>query len=96
MIEVRLEEGERLTDVAGIGLAQGVVPVLHVLGLPAVFSHAPMSFGGKGQLVGFSEVTEAVAEFVLLRNSGPQLPTRLFTTISNHKSYNLPPQGTIL
>src|SRR2546428_10019471 len=90
MIKVGLRERQRLTHVAGIGLAQGVVPALHVRGLSALFAHTVMGGGREDRAVGVPEITEAAARLVLLRNGVPQLPTRLFTAVANDKGHDLP------
>src|SRR5712692_5796703 len=56
MIKVGLRERQRLTYVAGIGLAQGVVPALHVRGLSALFAHTVRGGGREDRAVGVPEL----------------------------------------
>src|SRR5439155_4133490 len=90
MIEVRLGEREGFAHVAGISLAQGVVPTFYVSGFPTGFVHAAMGRGRKDVAIGVPEVTETATPLVGSGNPLPQVPTGLLTAISNHKGDNLP------
>lgn len=90
MIEVRLGEGERLADVARIGLAQRVVPAFHVTGLPAGFGYTLMRRERQDVARGVPEIAETATPSIGRRNALPQLPTGLRTAVANREGDNLP------
>jgi len=58
-------------------------------GLSACFPNAFVRLFGKGQLVGFPEITVTLASFVGGRNLLPQFATGCLAAISKHKGHDL-------
>jgi hypothetical protein len=89
MIEIRFREGERLTDVACVRLAQRIVPALHVTSFPAGLGRTAMPRTGEHVAISFPEITHTPTAFIRRRNASPQLATGLFTALPQGKRDNL-------
>ena len=89
MREVRLGEGEGSANGAGLALAQGVIPPLHMSGLPIAFAHPARSLAREDLAITLPQLTKAATAFVGRGNAPPQLPTRPGTGIPQDKSHAL-------
>jgi hypothetical protein len=89
MVDIRLREGERFTHEPCVGLAQRIVPPLHMTGLSAGLVHAPVSRAGKPVAISFPTITHTPTAFIRPGNAAPQLTAGLFTAIPQGKGHNL-------
>src|SRR5262245_7812993 len=95
MIEVRLREGEGFADVAGMALAQGVIPSLHMIGFSARLADTAVGLGWKDFAGALPQITQAATAFVGWGDAPPQAPPRPRPMIPQDKSHDLartPPQ----
>jgi len=60
-----------------------------MIGLPASFANAFMSFFRKDKLIGFPEIAVTLAIFVGRGDLHPQLATSRLAPISDHKRHDL-------
>lgn len=89
VIGVGLGEGERLTNVAGQPLPQGVVPPLHVRRLPRVFPHLLVGLGGEDRPIRLPEVAEARTGAIPLRDLMVELSTGRLASVPDDEGDDL-------
>lgn len=84
MIAVRFGKGQRLADIARIGLSQGIVPAFQVIRFACALTDAPMRRFRKDQRIRIPEIAKTVIAFVSAGNASPELSTGSCTPIPNH------------
>ena len=82
-------KGQSFSNEARTRLSQGVIPTLHVIGLPTAFANTLMCLCWKDKLICFPEITVTLANLIGLRNVLPKFAAGRLTTITDDKSYDL-------